>query len=722
MKKKTLNIILASTLLTSALAISFPAVYISVKNNKNNSTDNNQQVKPPLNGDSSVVPPTNDDNILPPNNVNPDDNNPSFPNQPDDGIVPPIGDNNTNPDVPNNPDNGIPPSNGDNNIQPEIPSNPDNELPPTNGDNNTQPDIPNDPNDNITPPETPEENNSVYLTELNNIANNNQNIKLKNSSSLLTKQPSSVVNDELTLSEMQNFIFNSSLIDKNKLKFTIVSSNDSKGTLTAKLKYENNESTNLITISGFKKVNEQQNQDLLMAQRIFESNRTVNIKNYKNVSKTIPMFFKNEDEREKFKTDELKNYFNLPEGANWNKVSFSLYTDRNNEGILKMLVRYGNEIYNEPISFTGFQTAQEWVNNLVDKNSALSMKELNKYKPSQFYDSQDNDISIDQLSSFVDAENVPDVTIYRDNAFKIVPTSTTNDDAGSLKAKFQIWFDSSTKVESDKTITIDNFERTISIAERFAKFNPEVNVLELLKRKDVIVYDQGINYLTYLKKTMASQTGLVQDKMNNAVFEIPWKLKNKKQEDDISKSVIIKKLSNNINDIADFPINIYFDVVNNSADDRYGTVELYVKTKYSDGSFSTLKSDNNKIKLKGLLDYSLIGVQFIDFNPKLYIKSTSPLYNKDPKTVDLTTIKMWSESGNDSDVEMYVVVERWLPMLPKLKLVPAKDEKGNLLVNDNPNILKAQVQIDGINNQYPTSYRYIEVIWDKNDSNNNQQQ
>lgn len=45
-------------------------------------------------------------------------------------------------------------------------------------------------------------------------------------------------------------------------------------------------------------------------------------------------------------------------------------------------------------------------------------------------------------------------------------------------------------------------------------------------------------------------------------------------------------------------------------------------------------------------------------------------------------------------MKMYVVVERWLSMLSKLKLVPAKDEKSELLENDNPNILKAQVQID----------------------------
>lgn len=677
MKKKTLNIILASTLLTSAIAVSFPIIYISAKNSNNNTnSDSNSETKPPV-----------------------EDNNPNIP-----------------PSEDKNPDNNVsPPS--DNN-KPNVPSDPDNNVSPPN--DNNKPNIPNNPDDNIIPPVKPEEDNKIYVNELDNIVNNNKTINLKASSKLKQKQSSSIVNSDLKLSEMDNQTsFNSNILDVNQIYFHIINSNDSNGSLTAKLKYNNYISNNYVTINGFYKKSSSNQQDRLMAQRIFESNRTVDISGYKNVSKTIPMFFKNEAEREKLKKDGLKTYIHLPDGADWNKVNFIVNSYKNNNGILEMLVEYNGQTYNEPINFTGFAKANEWLDNLITLNSKhnISLKNLNKLKPSSFINSEEKQISIDDLSNFISKENVPDVTHYRQDAFVIIPTSETNDDKGSLKAKIQLWFDSSTKIESERTITIDNFERTVSVAESFAKLNPEINILELMKNKDVPVYDQNYNFLTQMKNIMASQYDIVEEKINSAIFEIPWKLKDK--DIDISQSVVIDKKSNDISQVFNFPKNIYFDIVNGSADDRYGTVEIYVKTKYVDGTFSTLKNSTNKIKIKGLIDYSLIGINFINYNETLYIDKKSEFYTKKPSEVNISDIKLIKESVSDGDIEEYVILEQWIPMIPKLKLVPAKDEKGNLLVSSKKDRLLAQVQIDGIDIKYPTSYRYIEVIWPNADENEN---
>lgn len=651
MKKKTLNIIIATALLTSVFAISSSAIYISIKNKNNNNQDINSG--------------TENNNTI---------NKPSIDNN-----------------KPNNPDNNLTP-----------PNNSDDKLPPSNNESDSN------------------ENTIHYVNELNKLVSYNQILSLKLNSKLKQIKPSEIKDEQLSIIEIDNFSFNDSVIDRNKLGFKIISKNDLKGTLTAKLKYDSYTSYSDLTINGFLSSNPSINDntvvsDELIAQIIYENNRTIDISTYKNVSKTIPMFFRNEDEWNNFKSDSLKQYFKLPTYANWNKVSFEIYMDSNNEGILKMLVKYGDSTYNKPIYFTGFKKAKDWLNELAINNPKISLKNLNQFTPSQFSAQEDNSILVNDISNFNGKENVPNFRLMSNEVFQIIPTTYTNDDEGSLKAKCILWIDSSTKIEAEDTIIVDNFERKVSIAESFAKLNPVIDIKELMKNDKVNIYDQGYNFITRLNKIMSSQYDRVEGFINDAIYEIPWILKN--DNIDITKSIIIDKKTNSIDDVWSFFKNITFKVDKSSIDDRYGTLDVYVKIKYSNNTYSSLESNLNKIKVKGLLDYSIIGIEFIELNPKLYVAPHSKLYNQDPRNVNYSDISLWSASGHEGDAEFYVRYAWWKNMMPKLKLVPVRNEKGEIIMPAQNDRLFAQVQIDGIDIKYPTSYRYIELIW-KNRSNN----
>lgn len=554
--------------------------------------------------------------------------------------------------------------------------------------------------DNSTNTENPDKNdisdNIDFNKKLNSLVANNKNLVLKNSSKYKNQLPTSINENNLSINELNYFSIDENIFDRNLINFKIVNQDDLTGTIKANLKYKNYISLDVVTISGFltKEDNSQtEKTDKYFLNKIYELNKEVDVSNFKDVSQRIPSFYLHNNIFNG--SDELKNFFNLPDGADWSKVRFNYYGEDNKLGTLQLFFKYGKEKEFRIINLKGFLKVDEWIDKIVNNNKELYLKNVNKKKPSEIIRDNKKYYDGSEFKKFVGEESIPEWVGYN-ILFAIVPTGIYDDDKGTLEARIEV--DNGKHVSKD-TITIKNYERTTPIAETFAKLNPELDFSKLMHDDNVDLYGDGWNYSTILSSLMASQRLEVAIALSNVIYEIPWKLNG------IEDSIEINKQGD---DIGKFNANFKLEIIRDSINDKEGTAEAYVGIIY-DKSFPNIeRNPNAKIKLKGFCNYSQVVLDFVYYNPILYIDKSSPLYSKNPKDVKATDIKTTNINGR-SDIEMIVVQEWWLPFTKKISYIDAKDKNGNLIPPKDDRIF-AHVLIDGVGASYK-EWEYVEIVW-----------